>query len=89
MHTESAFNPNARSPVGAQGLMQLMPATGRRFGVTNAFDPAQNIEGGTKYLAYLTKYFKGDMGKVVPAYNAGEGNVTKYGGILPFEENRD
>ncbi len=86
IHAESAFNPNALSRVGAQGLMQLMPATARRFGVSNAFDASQNIRGGVQYLAFLLKRFKGDLRLVAAGYNAGEGAVDKYNGVPPYNE---
>lgn len=88
MHTESGFNPYARSPVGAQGLMQLMPATARRFSVANAWNPSENIEGAAKYLQFLQNRF-GNIQHVIASYNAGEGNVSKYGGVPPFRETRD
>jgi len=80
---ESHAKSNAVSPVGAKGLMQLMPATAHRFGVKNILDPAQNIEGGTKYLSWLLKRFKGDVKLAVAGYNAGEGAVEKYGNKIP------
>ena len=86
IHAESAYNVNAISRVGAQGLMQLMPATARRFGVTNAFDPAQNIRGGVQYLGWLLKRFNGDLTLAAAGYNAGEGAVAKYKGVPPYAE---
>jgi soluble lytic murein transglycosylase-like protein len=86
IHAESAYNPNALSRVGAQGLMQLMPATARRFGVSNPFDAAQNIRGGVQYLAWLLKRFNGDLTLAAAGYNAGEGAVDKYKGVPPYSE---
>jgi hypothetical protein len=87
---ESGANHKAVSHCGARGLMQLMPATARRFGVKNSFDPAQNIEGGTKYLRWLLDRFDGNLELSVAAYNAGEGNVEKYGNkIPPFKETQN
>jgi hypothetical protein len=86
IHAESAFRPNAQSHAGAQGLMQLIPATASRFGVADAFDPAQNISGGVQYLAWLMKRFGGDLTLVAAGYNAGEGAVDKYGGVPPYQE---
>lgn len=89
VETESQYKPNARSPVGARGLMQLMPKTGYWMGAKNLTDPQQNVEAGTKYLRYLNERFKGDHTKVIAAYNAGEGNVRKFGGVPPFKETRN
>ncbi|MFK3649338.1 lytic transglycosylase domain-containing protein [Lysobacter enzymogenes] len=86
IHAESAYNPNAMSRVGAQGLMQLMPGTARRFGVGNAFDAGQNIQGGVQYLAWLLKRFNGDLTLAAAGYNAGEGAVDKYKGVPPYAE---
>lgn len=83
---ESCFQVKAESNKGAQGLMQLIPATAERFGVTNSFKPQQNIRGGTKYLRFLMDRFNSDLRKVVASYNAGEGAVEKYKGIPPYKE---
>lgn len=88
IHAESAFNPNAISVKGAQGLMQLMPATASDMGVTSPFDPAQNIRGGARYLSTLLKLFNGDERLVAAAYNSGPQNVQKYSGVPPFDETR-
>lgn len=88
IETESSFEKEARSPRGALGLMQLMPATGRWMGAGNLLDPEQNIEAGTRYLKYLESRFKGDLDRQLAAYNAGEGTVRRYGGIPPYQETR-
>jgi Transglycosylase SLT domain len=87
---ESAGNAFAVSRVGARGLMQLMPATAERFGIRHQtlFDPAQNLEAGSRYLAWLIEQFPNDLAKVLAAYNAGENAVARYGGVPPYRETR-
>lgn len=86
IHAESLFDANAVSRKGAQGLMQLMPMTAGFVGVDDAFDPWQNIRGGTRYLQYLMRRFRGDLELSLAAYNAGENTVLRYGGIPPYRE---
>jgi soluble lytic murein transglycosylase-like protein len=87
MNQESAFDDQAVSPKGARGLMQLMPATAARFGVTNIFDPQQNIYAGARYLSFLLDIFDGDLSLALAGYNAGEGAVKKYGyNVPPYPE---
>lgn len=90
MHQESSFKKSAISPKGASGLMQLMPFTAARFGVTNIFDPRQNIEGGARYMRYLLDHFDGDVALALAGYNAGEGAVMKFGRrIPPYRETQE
>jgi len=86
IRVESNYNPYAVSSKGALGLMQLVPGTARRFGVANVFNPAQNIEGGARYLRYLLDLYKGDYRLALAAYNAGEGAVARHGGVPPYPE---
>ena len=88
IQNESAWNPNAVSPKGAFGLMQLIPSTAERFGVGNVFDPAENIEGGTRYLRELLDRYHGDLKKSLAAYNAGEQAVARFGGVPAYPETR-
>lgn len=89
IHAESAYQPEALSPKGAQGLMQLMPATQEELQIVDVFDPLSNIEGGTLYLSRLLEQFDQSVELATAAYNAGPGAVSKYGGVPPYKETRE
>jgi soluble lytic murein transglycosylase-like protein len=89
MQTESAFHPLVVSRAGAEGLMQLMPELAEEMGVSDSFDPRENIRGGARYLKRLLDYYDGDLSLALAGYNAGPGNVERYGGVPPFAETQN